>query len=171
LVLASLSSIVSQGNPLPNIVGLNWLLQQAEDPTSEFYHPPRHGPHRRGGHSEEGLATTMEGSDHHIITIAPIACASAMPSLHGPALFQCGGMDTTDPCSRVQPAFDAVNSFPVMLFQNNNATHGSGKRAAFPLAEPSRLEHLRSRLPDDGRRVEGEASQPANQHCGEERTT
>jgi hypothetical protein len=125
VVIASLSSIVSQGDPIPQIVGVNWLVQQNDDPTSEFFHHLDTVHIGATGHSEGGLATTMAGADPRIMAIAPIAGASATTTVHGPAALLCGGMDTTVPCSSVMKAFSNVNDQPVMLGDNLAATHGS----------------------------------------------
>jgi hypothetical protein len=45
--------------------------------------------------------------------------------VHGPALLLCGGADTTVPCSKVQPAFDGITGFPVMMGELAGVTHGS----------------------------------------------
>jgi hypothetical protein len=125
VVIASLSSIVSQGNPPPMSVGVSWLIQENDNPSSEFFHHLDTTHVGATGHSEGGAATTNAGADPNVLTIATIAGASGTPKLHGPGLFQCGGKDTQFPCSRIMPAFNAVNDQPVMLLVNLNATHGS----------------------------------------------
>ena len=54
-----------------------------------------------------------------------MAGATATPNLHDPALFLCGGQDTMVLSQRVQKAFDAVTSTPVMSEENPSASHGS----------------------------------------------
>ena len=129
VVIASLSTIVSQPDPttglLPQVVGLNWILQQSEDPTSPYYHHLDTAHIGATGHSEGGFATSVVGSDPRIIAIATMAGATAVPKLHGPALFLCGGQDTVVPCSTIQKSFDAVTTTPVMLEDNPTASHGS----------------------------------------------
>jgi hypothetical protein len=125
VVIASLSSTVSQGTPAPMIVGVNWLLSQADDSSSELYHHLDTVHIGATGHSEGGLATTNAGSDPRILTIAPIAGSTATQGLRGPALLLCGGMDTTVPCSKIQTAFDAISNVPVMMGDNLGDTHGS----------------------------------------------
>jgi hypothetical protein len=39
VVIASLSTTTSKGDPLPTIVGLDWLLKQAEDSTRAVLPP------------------------------------------------------------------------------------------------------------------------------------
>jgi hypothetical protein len=129
VVVASLSTITSQVDPAtglrPQLVGMNWILQQAEDPTSPYYHHLDTTKIGATGHSEGAMATTTIASDPHIIAIATMAGAVANPGLHEPALFLCGGQDTQVPCSSVQKAFDPVTTTPVMLEENPSASHGS----------------------------------------------
>ncbi len=129
VVIASLSTIVSQPDPatglLPQLVGLNWILQQSEDPTSPYYRHLDTAHVGATGHSEGGFATSVVGSDPRIIAIATMAGATATPKLHQPALFLCGGQDTVVPCSTIQKSFDAITSTPVMLEENPTASHGS----------------------------------------------
>ena len=129
VVVASLSTIVSQPDPatgmLPQLVGLNWILQQNEDPTSPYYHRLDTTNIGAAGHSEGAGATSVIGSDPRITAIATMAGATAMPNLHEPALFLCGGQDTVVPCTNIQRAFDAITSTPVMLEENPTASHGS----------------------------------------------
>ena len=129
VVVASLSTIVSQRDPatglLPQLVGMNWIMQQNDDPTSPYYHHLDTTHIGAAGHSEGGFATSTIGSDAHIQAIATMAGATAAPRLHEPALFLCGGQDTVVPCASIQTAFDAVTSTPVMLEENPTASHGS----------------------------------------------
>ena len=129
VVVASLSTIVSQPDPatgmLPQLVGLNWILQQAGDPTSPYYHHLDTTNIGATGHSEGALATSEVGSDPRIVAIATMAGATSMPNLHEPALFLCGGQDTVVPCSNIQKAFDAITTTPAMLEENPTASHGS----------------------------------------------
>ena len=111
---------------LPQIIGMHWIVDQANNnPQSPYYHHLDTAHIGAAGHSFGGLATSMVGSDPHIFAIATMAGASATPMLHEPALFMCGGMDTTVPCSNIQTAFDYVTSTPVMLEEDPTASHGS----------------------------------------------
>ena len=38
VVVASLSTATGSGNPLPTIVGMDWIIKQNEDPSSPYYH-------------------------------------------------------------------------------------------------------------------------------------
>ncbi|HEY7370556.1 MAG TPA: hypothetical protein VIF57_00150 [Polyangia bacterium] len=115
VVIASNSPQVAMGDPPPMIVGVTWVLQQNDDPTSVMYHHIDTTHVGATGHSQGGFATTTAGADSHITTIAPIAGATAQRNLHGPALLLCGGMDTTVPCSTIMTAFNGITNQPVML--------------------------------------------------------
>lgn len=129
VIIASLSTITSQPDPatglLPQLVGMNWIVQQNEDSTSPYYHHLDVSRIGATGHSEGAFATSTIGSDSHISAIATMAGATATPNLHEPALFLCGGQDTQVPCSNIQKAFDAITTTPVMLEENPTASHGS----------------------------------------------
>ena len=129
VIIASLSTITSQPDPatglLPQLVGMNWIVQQNEDSTSPYYHHLDVSRIGATGHSEGAFATSTIGSDSHISAIATMAGATATPNLHEPALFLCGGQDTQVPCSNIQKAFDAITTTPVMLEENPSASHGS----------------------------------------------
>jgi hypothetical protein len=125
VVIASDSPNVAMGNPPPMVVGVTWVLQQNDDPTSVMYHRIDTTHIGATGHSQGGFATTTAGADSHITTIAPIAGASAQRNLHGPALLLCGGMDTTVPCSNIMPAFTAITNQPVMLADQLNIDHAN----------------------------------------------
>jgi hypothetical protein len=45
----------------------------------------------------------------------PLCGAGAQRNLQGPAMFFCGGGDTTVPCSSAENAFNAVDTLPAML--------------------------------------------------------
>jgi hypothetical protein len=127
VVIASLSHYVSQipdGGAPPMQVGIDWVLQQNDDPQSELYR--RIDPTHVGatGHSAGGFATSQLGSDPRVGAIATICGAAANANLHGPALLLCGGQDTVATCTRMQSAFDGIGQ-PVMLADQLSATHGS----------------------------------------------
>ena len=124
VVIASDSPNVGQGDPPPMVAGVTWVLQQNADPTSVMYQRIDTTHVGATGHSQGGFATTTAGQDAHILTIAPIAGATATRNLHGPALLLCGGMDTTVPCSTVMNAFTGITNQPVMLADQLAATHG-----------------------------------------------
>jgi dienelactone hydrolase len=123
-VIASLSTTTSKGNPLPTIVGLNWLLEQAEDPTSVYYHRLDTAHIGALGHSEGGMSTCKAASDPRISAIATVSGTSTISALHGPALFFCGGKDTVVSCDGVKKSFDTVKDQPAIFINNLSADHG-----------------------------------------------
>jgi len=125
VVIASNSPNVSQGSPAPMLVGVTWVLQQNDDPTSELYQKIDTTHVGATGHSQGAFATTTAGADSHITTIAPLCGASAQRNLHGPAWLFCGGMDTTVPCGTVQSSFNAITNVPIMLADYLSVDHGS----------------------------------------------
>jgi len=124
VVIASLSTITSQGNPLPTIVGLDWLLQQAEDSTSPYYHHLDTAHIGAFGHSEGGLSTCKAASDPRISAISTVSGTTANPGIHGPALLFCGGMDTVVPCSNVMTTYASITNEPAMFVDNLASDHG-----------------------------------------------
>jgi len=125
VVMASLSSIPSQGTPVPVVTGAAWIAAQNEDPSSEFYHHLDTSHIGASGHSEGGLATCKASSDSHITAIATVSGSAANAGLHGPALLFCGGKDTVVPCSNVMSTFSSIKDQPAMLAENLSADHGS----------------------------------------------
>ena len=124
VVIASLSTITSQGNPLPTIVGLDWLLQQAEDSTSPYYHHLDTTHIGAFGHSEGGLSTCKAASDPRISAISTVSGTTANAGIHGPALFFCGGKDTVVPCANVMSTYASVTNEPAMFVDNLASDHG-----------------------------------------------
>lgn len=125
VVIASLSTTTSRGEPLPTIAGLNWLLEQAEEPNSPYFH--HLDTERIGalGHSEGGASTSMAAADPRIDAIATVCGSRALTGLHGPALFTCGGLDTVVSCDSVANTFNSVTDQPAMFMNNLAADHGS----------------------------------------------
>jgi len=124
VVIASLSTITSQGNPLPTIIGLDWLLQQAEDPASPYYHHLDTAHIGALGHSEGGASTSKAASDPRITAIATVSGSSINPGLHGPSLWICGGKDETVKCESVMKTYAAATAYPSMFLNNLAADHG-----------------------------------------------
>jgi hypothetical protein len=124
VVIASLSTITSQGNPLPTIVGLDWLIQQADDPTSPYYHRLDTAHIGALGHSEGGLSTCKAASDPRISAIATVSGTAANAGIHGPALFFCGGKDTVVSCTSVMNTYATVTNQPAMFVDNLASDHG-----------------------------------------------
>jgi hypothetical protein len=125
VVIASNSPNVGQGSPAPMIVGIDWVLQQNDDPSSVMYRRIDTTHIGATGHSQGGFATTTAGADARITTIAPLSGATTQRNLHGPAMLFCGGMDTTVPCSTVMMAYTGITNQPVMLAEYLAADHVS----------------------------------------------
>ena len=124
VVVASLSTTTSRGDPLPTIVGLNWLLEQAEVSTSPYYHHLDTAHIGALGHSEGGASTCKAVADPRIVAAGTVSGTSTITSLHGPFLFICGGKDTTVPCDGVMTAYNTVTDQPAMFMNNLAADHG-----------------------------------------------
>jgi hypothetical protein len=124
VVVASLSSTTSKGDPLPTIVGLNWLLEQSELSTSPYYHRLDTAHIGALGHSEGGASTSKAAADARIIAIGTVSGTSTITALHGPALFICGGQDTVVSCDSVENTYNAVTDQPAMFMNNLSADHG-----------------------------------------------
>jgi len=125
VVIGSNSPNVGQGNPAPMIVGVTWVLQQNDDPTSELYHSIDTTHIGATGHSQGAFATSSAATDSHITTSVPICGAMTEKNLHGPAMFFCGGQDTLVGCSGAQNALNAVTTLPAMFAEYVTADHGS----------------------------------------------
>ncbi len=125
VVIASLSHYVYQGDPPPMKVGIDWVLQQNQDPTSVLYKHIDTAHVGATGHSAGGLAASQVASDPRVGAVATLCGAGANDSLHGPALLLCGGQDTVATCSGMKTAFDGMPNQPVMLADQLSATHGS----------------------------------------------
>jgi len=125
VIVASLSTTTSRGTPLPTIVGLNWLLEQAEVSTSPYYHHLDTVHIGALGHSEGGLSTCKAAADPRIVAIGTVSGTSTLAGLHGPALFICGGKDSVVSCDSVSATYNTVTDQPAMLMNNLSADHGS----------------------------------------------
>jgi hypothetical protein len=125
VVIASNSKNVAQGDPKPMLVGVTWVLEQNDDPSSELYHhldPTHIG---ATGHSQGAMATSQAAGDSHITTNVPIEGAMVQRNLHGPAMFFCGGMDDVVGCDGAQSALNAVTTLPAMYAEYLSVDHGS----------------------------------------------
>jgi hypothetical protein len=125
VVIASNNTNVARGNPAPMIVGVTWVLEQNEDPTSVLYHRIDTTHIGATGHSQGAMATTTASGDSHITTSIPIEGANVQRNLHGPAMFFCGGQDTLVGCSGAQSALNAVTTLPAMYAELIAVDHGS----------------------------------------------
>ncbi len=125
VVIASNNTNVARGTPAPMIVGVTWVLEQNEDPSSVLYHRIDTTHIGATGHSQGAMATTQASGDSHITTSIPIEGASVQRNLHGPAMFFCGGADTTVSCDGAKSALNAITTLPAMYAELIAADHGS----------------------------------------------
>jgi hypothetical protein len=125
VVIASNSKNVAQGDPKPMVVGVTWVLEQNEDPSSGLYH--RIDPTHVGatGHSQGAMATSQAAGDSHITTNVPIEGAMTQQNLHGPSMLFCGGQDNIVGCNGAQQAFTAITTLPAMYAEYLSVDHGS----------------------------------------------
>jgi hypothetical protein len=129
VVIASLSSITSvadplQDNKLPGIVGLEWLLQQAEDPSSPYYHHLDTAHIGALGHSQGGAATCISASDPRISAIATVSGTSANTGIHQPTLLFCGGKEAASVCTGIKSLSTSITTVPSMFVDNLASDHG-----------------------------------------------
>jgi hypothetical protein len=125
VVIGSNSTNVSRGDPKPMNVGIDWVLEQNEDPTSALYHHIDTAHIGATGHSQGAMATSQASSDERIVTSVPIEGAQVNRDLHGPAMFFCGGMDDVVGCDGAVRALDAVTTLPAMYAEFLSVDHGS----------------------------------------------
>lgn len=125
VVVASLSTATAEGDPLPTIAGLDWILEQAEDPASPYYHRLDTSNIGQLGHSYGGMSTCMSASEPRYKALATICGTRALSGVHTPMLFFCGGQDTTVNCSGVRDTFLSVTDQPAFFLNERDADHGS----------------------------------------------
>jgi hypothetical protein len=125
LVVAPLSTATADGDPLPTIAGLDWILEQAEDSSSDYYHRLDTEKIGQLGHSYGGMSTCMSASDPRYKALATICGTRALSGVHTPMLFFCGGEDGTVNCSGVRETFLTVTDQPAFFINELNADHGS----------------------------------------------
>ncbi len=128
VVIASLSTTTSRGTPLPSIVGLDWLLEQAEDPSSAYYHRLDTAHIGAFGHSEGGMATCAMAKDTRFSAISTVSGTATISAIHAPALFFCGGQETNfNPpmCEGNLTVAKTITTQPSMLINAKDEDHGS----------------------------------------------
>ncbi len=128
VVIASLSTTTSRGEPLPSITGLNWLLEQAADSKSAYYNRLDTAHIGAFGHSEGGMATCMMAKDPRFKAISTVSGTSKITEIHAPAVFFCGGKETNfDPpmCEGNLSVANTITTQPSMLVNAIDADHGS----------------------------------------------
>jgi hypothetical protein len=125
LVVAPLSTATAEGDPLPTIAGLDWILEQAEDSSSPYYHHLDTTNIGQLGHSYGGMSTCISASEPRYKALATICGTRALTGVHTPMLFFCGGKDSTVACSGVKTTFQSVTNQPAFFLNELNADHGS----------------------------------------------
>ena len=125
VVVASLSTATAEGDPLPTIAGLDWILEQAEDPSSEYYQRLDTDNIGQLGHSYGGMSTCMSASEPRYKALATICGTRELSGVHTPMLFFCGGQDETVRCDGVRNTFLSVTDQPAFFINELNADHGS----------------------------------------------
>jgi hypothetical protein len=130
VVVASLSTATGQPygdneDTLPTIVGLDWILEQAEDPTSPYYHRLDTANIGQLGHSFGGMSTCMSAAEPRYKALATICGTRELTGVHTPMLFFCGGKDETVKCPGVKETFASVTDQPAFFLNELNADHGS----------------------------------------------
>ena len=125
VVIASLSTTTSRGTPLPTIAGLDWLLQQAEDSSSAYYHRLDTANIGQLGHSEGAMSTCMVAAEPRYKALAAICGTRTLSGVHTPMLFFCGGKDTVVNCDGVRDVFLTVKDQPAFFINELNSDHGS----------------------------------------------
>lgn len=125
VVVASLSTATAEGDPLPTTAGLDWILEQAEDSSSPYYHHLDTASIGQLGHSYGGMSTCMSASEPRFSALATICGTRALSGVHTPMLFFCGGNDTTVKCSGVHDTFLTVTDQPAFFLNELGSDHGS----------------------------------------------
>lgn len=124
VVVASLSTATGM-EPYPTLAGMDWIIEQNEDPDSPYYHRLDTSKIGQLGHSFGGMSTCMTASDPRYKALATICGTSTLSGLHTPILFFCGGNDGTVPCDGVKSTFRSVTDQPAFFINERNADHGS----------------------------------------------
>lgn len=126
VVVASLSTATAEGDPLPTIAGLNWILEQAEDPESPYYHRLDTSNIGQLGHSYGGMSTCLSASEPRYKALATICGARGpLQGVHTPMLFFCGGKDTVAGCDGIKQVYSSVTDQPAFFINERDADHGS----------------------------------------------
>lgn len=125
VVVAPLSTATAEGDPLPTIAGLDWILEQAEDSSSPYYHRLDTENIGQLGHSYGGMSTCMSASEPRYRALATICGTRELSGVHTPMLFFCGGNDETVECDGVREVFRTVTDQPAFFINELNSDHGS----------------------------------------------
>lgn len=124
VVVASLSTATAEGDPLPTIAGMDWIIKQNEDQSSPYYHCLDTSKIGQYGHSYGGMSTCMSASDPRYKALMTICGTRELKGVHTPMLFYCGGKDQTVKCDGVRNTFLTVKDQPAMLINEAASDHG-----------------------------------------------
>ncbi len=124
VVVASLSTVTGR-EPLPTLVGMDWILEQAEDETSPYYQRLDTVNIGQLGHSFGGMSTCMTASDPRYKALATIWGTAELSGVHTPMLFFCGGRDSVAECDGIRDVFRTVTDQPAFFLNEVDADHGS----------------------------------------------
>src|SRR5690606_14573500 len=124
VVVASLSTVTGR-EPLPTLVGMDWILEQAEDETSPYYQRLDTVNIGQLGHSFGGMSTCMTASDPRYKALATICGTAELSGVHTPMLFFCGGRDSVAECDGIRDVFRTVTDQPAFFLNEVDADHGS----------------------------------------------
>ena len=125
VVVASLSTATGSGDPLPTIVGMEWIIKQNDSVGSPYYHHLDTSKIGQLGHSFGGMSTCKSAADPRYKALATICGTTALTGLHTPIMFFCGGKDNTVKCDGVRTVFLTVTNQPAFFIDELNSDHGS----------------------------------------------
>lgn len=125
VVVAPLSTATGNGDPLPTTVGLDWILEQADDPSSPYYQRLDTANVGQLGHSFGGMSTCSSASDPRYRALGTICGTGPLEGVHTPMLFFCGERDDVVTCSGVRDTFLSVTDQPAFFLNELDSDHGS----------------------------------------------
>jgi len=123
VVVASLSTATG-AEPYPTLTGMDWIIEQNEDPGSPYYHCLDTSKIGQYGHSFGGMSTCKTASDPRYKALMTICGTAELKGLHTPMLFHCGGKDETVKCSGVKDIFLSVKDQPAFFLNELASDHG-----------------------------------------------
>jgi hypothetical protein len=124
VVVASLSTATGDGNPLPTIAGLDWIIKQNDSVGSPYYHHLDTSKIGQLGHSYGGMSTCKSAADPRYKALATICGTTALTGVHTPFMFYCGGKDNTVKCDGVRNVFLTVKDQPAFFVDELASDHG-----------------------------------------------
>lgn len=124
-VLAPLSTATGDGNPLPTIAGLDWIIKQNNDSVaSPYYHRLDTSKIGQLGHSYGGMSTCKSAADPRYKALMTICGTTTLSGVHTPMLFYCGGKDNTVKCDGVKTVYQSVKDQPAFFISEMESDHG-----------------------------------------------